>query len=151
MGRFPERLFRPEEMRRELRGGGAALRQVNHILGPDLPAERLILYEVYTPSGRFSGWPPHRHDGIQGSAYMEEIYLYRVEPKGAFAIHVNYDDEGLSQVFLARDLDLVLVPRGYHPVAAPQAPTCTTSTTWLGNSTARDGLRPQWTTQCGLG
>lgn len=119
VGRFPERLFRPEEMQRELRGGGAALRQVNHILGPDLPAERLILYEVYTPSGRFSGWPPHRHDGIQGSAYMEEIYLYRVEPKGAFAIHVNYDDEGLSQVFLARDLDLVLVPRGYHPVAAP--------------------------------
>lgn len=118
-GRYPERLFQPAEMRRELRGGGAALRQVNHILGPHLPAERLILYEVYTPSGRFSGWPPHRHDGLQGSAYMEETYLYRVEPRGAFAIHVNYHEGGAAEVYLAKDLDLVLVPRGYHPVAAP--------------------------------
>ena len=118
-GHYPERLFLPEEMRRELRGGGPALRQVNHILGPDLPAERLLLYEVYTPSGRFSGWPPHRHDGEQGSAYMEEVYLYRVEPKGAFAIHLNYQEDGVAEVYLARDMDLVLVPKGYHPVAAP--------------------------------
>lgn len=117
-GVYPERLFRPEEMRRELRGGGPALRQVNHILGPDLPAERLLLYEVYTPSGHFSGWPPHRHDGALGSAYLEETYLYRVEPKEAFALHLNYH-EGGAEAFLARDLDLVLVPRGYHPVAAP--------------------------------
>ncbi|RTH38625.1 5-deoxy-glucuronate isomerase [Thermus scotoductus] len=118
-GRYPERVFQPAEMRRELRGGGAALRQVNHILGPHLPAERLILYEVYTPSGRFSGWPPHRHDGLLGSAYMEETYLYRVEPKGAFALHVNYHEGGAAEVYLAKDLDLVLVPKGYHPVAAP--------------------------------
>lgn len=119
-GLYPERLFRPVEMRQELRGGGAALRQVNHILGPHLPAERLILYEVYTPSGRFSGWPPHRHDGLLGSAYMEETYLYRVTPPEAFAIHVNYDPEHRREkLHLARDLDLVLVPGGYHPVAAP--------------------------------
>ena len=119
-GRYPVRLFRPEEMRRELRGGGPALRQVNHVLGPDLPAERLLLYEVYTPSGRFSGWPPHRHDGLLGSPYLEETYLYRVRPEGAFAIHVNYDPErGTEEVHLARDLDLVLVRGGYHPVAAP--------------------------------
>ncbi|MEZ0320975.1 MAG: 5-deoxy-glucuronate isomerase [Thermus sp.] len=119
-GLFPERFFRSAEMRRELRGGEAALRQVNHILGPDLPAERLLLYEVYTPSGRWSGWPPHRHDGLLGSAYMEETYLYRVEPKEAFALHLNYDPERRERtLYLARDLDLVLVPRGYHPVAAP--------------------------------
>ncbi|GLV48867.1 5-deoxy-glucuronate isomerase [Thermus sp. LT1-2-5] len=119
-GRYSPRFIPPEEMRRELRGGASALRQVNHILGPELPAERLLLYEVYTPSGRFSGWPPHRHDGLLGSAYMEETYLYRVEPREAFAIHVNYDPEaGLKELFLARDLDLVLVRRGYHPVAAP--------------------------------
>jgi len=119
-GRYPERLFHPSEMRRELRGGGAALRQVNHILGPGLPAERLLLYEVYTPSGFWSGWPPHRHDGLLGSAYMEETYLYRVEPREAFALHLNYDPErGEKVLHLARDLDLVLVPGGYHPVAAP--------------------------------
>lgn len=119
-GRYPERLFLPGEMRVELRGGGPALRQVNHILGPDLPAERLLLYEVYTPSGHWSGWPPHRHDGRLGSAYMEETYLYRVEPRGAFALHLNYDlGAGVWEAYPVRDLDLVLVPRGYHPVAAP--------------------------------
>ncbi len=50
---------------------------------------------------------------------MEETYLYRVHPEEAFALHVNYEEEGGPQVYLARDLDLVLVPRGYHPVAAP--------------------------------
>ncbi|RTG99371.1 5-deoxy-glucuronate isomerase [Thermus scotoductus] len=119
-GAYPERLWEPESMRRELRGGGAAFRQVNHILGPDLPAERLILYEVYTPSGHFSGWPPHRHDGVMGSPYMEETYLYRIQPREAFALHLNYEPErGWYEAFLARDLDLILVPRGYHPVAAP--------------------------------
>ncbi len=118
-GRYPERLFHPGEMLREMRGGGPALRQVNHILGANLPAERLLLYEVYTPSGRWSGWPPHRHDGRLGSAYLEETYLYRVEPREAFALHLGYGEEGLLEARLARDLDLIPVPRGYHPVAAP--------------------------------
>ncbi|MGL4610470.1 MAG: 5-deoxy-glucuronate isomerase, partial [Trueperaceae bacterium] len=46
-GKYPVRLFRPEEMKKEVRGGGAAKRQVNHILSHPLPAERLILFEVY--------------------------------------------------------------------------------------------------------
>lgn len=119
-GRYPLRLFRPEEMRREIRGGGNATRQVNHILGPDLPAERLLLYEVYTPSGFWSGWPPHRHDGRMGSLYIEETYYYRISPPTGWAIHRNYSPEdGLDELLLVRDGDLVLVPKGYHPVAAP--------------------------------
>ncbi|WP_038039185.1 5-deoxy-glucuronate isomerase [Thermorudis peleae] len=119
-GMFPLRLFAPAEMRIELRGGGPAWRQVNHILGPDLPAERLILYEVYTPSGFWSGWPPHRHDGRLGSPYFEEIYYYRIQPVTAQAIHWNYDpEEGCEAFFAVHDGDLVLVRQGYHPVAAP--------------------------------
>ena len=45
-GKYPIRLFRPDEMKKEVRGGGAARRQVNHILNAPLPAERLILFEV---------------------------------------------------------------------------------------------------------
>ncbi|RDI95320.1 5-deoxy-glucuronate isomerase [Meiothermus sp. QL-1] len=119
-GLFPLRLFQPQEMRVEMRGGGNALRQVNHILGPELPAERLILYEVYTPSGFWSGWPPHRHDGRLGSLYLEETYYYRIQPAHGFAIHRNYSPEdGLDELLLVQDGDLVLVPKGYHPVAAP--------------------------------
>ena len=36
-------------MKQEVRGGGVAVRQVNHILAHPLPAERLILFEVYVP------------------------------------------------------------------------------------------------------
>ncbi len=118
-GRLPLRLFRPEEMRVELRGGANATRQVSHILGPDLPAERLLLYEVYTPSGNWSGWPPHRHDGQLGSLYIEETYHYRIQPPEGWAVHRNYSPEdGLDELLLARDGDVILAPRGYHPVAA---------------------------------
>ncbi|MBO1436981.1 5-deoxy-glucuronate isomerase [Meiothermus sp. CFH 77666] len=118
-GRYPMRLFRPEEMKVEMRGGANALRQVNHILGSHLPAERLILYEVYTPSGFWSGWPPHRHDGRMGSLYIEETYYYKIKPSNGFAIHRNYSPEdGLDELLLAQDGDLILAPRGYHPVAA---------------------------------
>ncbi len=118
-GRLPLRMIRPEEMRVELRGGANATRQVSHILGPDLPAERLLLYEVYTPSGNWSGWPPHRHDGQLGSLYIEETYHYRVSPPEGWAVHRNYSPEdGLDELLLARDGDLILSPRGYHPVAA---------------------------------
>ncbi|MER3553970.1 MAG: 5-deoxy-glucuronate isomerase [Meiothermus sp.] len=118
-GKYPLRLFRPEEMRREMRGGANATRQVNHILGPDLPAERLLLYEVYTPSGFWSGWPPHRHDGQRGSLYIEETYYYRITPQTGWAVHRNYSPEdSLDELLLAQDGDLILAPKGYHPVAA---------------------------------
>ena len=110
-------------MRVELRGGASAARQVSHLLGPDQPAERLLLYEVYTPGGHWSGWPPHRHDGQGGSLYIEETYHYRISPQEGWAVHRNYCPEdiqggGYDELLLARDGDVVLAPRGYHPVAA---------------------------------
>jgi 5-deoxy-glucuronate isomerase len=119
-GRYPLRLFQPGEMRSELRGGANATRQVNHILGAAMPAERLLLYEVYTPSGFWSGWPPHRHDGRMNSLYIEETYYYKLFPSSGWAVHRNYSPEhGLDELLLARDGDLILAPHGYHPVAAP--------------------------------
>ncbi len=120
-GLFPVRCFMPSEMKQEIRGGANATRQVNHILGPDLPAERLVLFEVYTPSGFWSGTPPHRHDGLRGSKYVEETYFYRVSPADiGWAVHRNYSPEhNLDELLLVRDGDLVLTPAGYHPVSAP--------------------------------
>lgn len=118
-GRYPVRLFRPDEMKREVRGGGPAVRQVNHVLAPPLPAERLILFEVYVPGGAWSGWPPHCHDGRLGSAYLEETYYYRVRPDAGFAMHRNYlRDEAFDELFTVRNGDLVLVTKGFHPVVA---------------------------------
>jgi 5-deoxy-glucuronate isomerase len=119
-GKYPTRLFTPDEMKQEVRGGGAARRQVNHVLAHPLPAERLILFEVYVPGGMYSGWPPHCHDGYAGSPYLEEVYYYRVKPEEGFAIHRNYRrDNDFDELFTVRDGDLVLVTQGFHPVAVP--------------------------------
>ncbi len=118
-GKYPTRLFAPSEMKAEIRGGGAARRQVNHILQHPLPAERLILFEVYVPGGAWSGWPPHCHDGYMGSPYLEEIYYYRIEPQNGFAIHRNYrKDKIFDELFAVQNGDAVLVTQGFHPVAA---------------------------------
>lgn len=120
-GRYPVRLFRPDEMKQEVRGGGAAVRQVNHVLAHPLPAERLILFEVYVPGGSYSGWPPHCHDRYAGSPYLEEIYYYRIDPAAdGYCIHRNYRiDTPFDEVFTVRNGDCVLVTQGFHPVAVP--------------------------------
>ena len=118
-GRYPLRLFRPEEMKAEVRGGGGATRQVNHILAHPLPAERLILYEVYVPRGKWSGWPPHCHDGYEGSPYLEETYYFRFQPDNGWGVHRNYRlDSDFDEVFSVRDRDVVMVTQGFHSSAA---------------------------------
>ena len=118
-GRYPVRLFRPDEMKSEMRGGGAALRQVNHVLAAPLPAERLILFEVYVPGGTWSGWPPHCHDGFGGSPYLEEVYYYRFQPEYGFGVHRNYRrDTAFDEIFTVRHGDAVLVTQGFHPTGA---------------------------------
>ena len=118
-GKYPVRLFVPDEMKSELRGGGTALRQVNHILAAPLPAERLILFEVYVPGGGWSGWPPHCHDGYNGSPYLEEVYHYRFMPEYGFGIHRNYrKDEDFNEVYSVKHGDAVLVTKGFHPTTA---------------------------------
>jgi 5-deoxy-glucuronate isomerase len=122
-GKYPLRLFTPAEMKREVRGGDAARRQVHHILAPPLPAERLILYEVYVPGGRWSGWPPHCHDGYNGAPYLEETYYCRFDPPYGFAMHHNYRvDSDFREVLPLRDGDLALMTQGFHSTAT--APNC---------------------------
>ena len=118
-GKYPARLFRAEEIRSEVRGGGAARRQVHHILSHPMPAERLILYEVYVPGGAWSGYPPHCHDGYGGSAHLDETYYFRTDPANGVALHRNYRrDVEFDEIFAVRDRDLVLVTQGFHSTAA---------------------------------
>lgn len=121
-GKYPTCLFAPDEMKQELRGGGTARRQVNHILQHPLPAERLILFEVFVPAGAWSGWPPHCHDGYMSSPYLEETYYYRFDRTSGFGIHRNYRrDRAFDEVFAVRDGDVVLVTQGFHPSGASPA------------------------------
>jgi 5-deoxy-glucuronate isomerase len=105
----------------ETRGAGNATRQISHIIAPSFPADRLEVVEVYTPSGNWSSWPPHKHDvdDMPGEAVLEEIYHYRFRRPAAWAIQrVFRADRSRDAIFEVRDGNVVLVTDGYHPFAA---------------------------------
>jgi 5-deoxy-glucuronate isomerase len=118
-GRYPARLIAPAELATAVRGGANVSRGVTGTLDLSLPAERLIAYEILTPSGNWSSFPPHRHDGVDGTSYHEETYYFRLQPSDGFAFQRIYSPEsGLDVSFCARDGDLILVHEGYHTVAS---------------------------------
>ncbi len=111
----------------EFRGGDNASRQINSILPPGSNCQRLVCVEVYTPSGNWSSFPAHKHDsrktdsdtGTLTEASLEEFYFYKVDKPQGFALQQIYtDDRSLDELVKAQNNDLVLVPKGYHPVVA---------------------------------
>lgn len=104
----------------EHRGSGVTERHIRHLLDEHHPAEKLLLVEVVTPAGNWSSFPPHKHDeeipGIE--ARLEETYYYRITPEHGQAIQQVYDKCGTHEILTPHDGDVVLVPKGYHPVAA---------------------------------
>jgi 5-deoxy-glucuronate isomerase len=115
------KLITPDDVEIEVRGGGNATRQINHIIKPDFPAHRLLVVEVYTPSGNWSSYPPHKHDvhNPPGEVDLEEIYYYRVDDPAGYAIQKVYTrDRRIDETLTIRSGELVLVPEGYHPVVA---------------------------------
>jgi 5-deoxy-glucuronate isomerase len=119
--KYPSRLVTPQDIEVEIRGGGNATRQINHILKPEFPAQRLLIVEVYTPSGNWSSYPPHKHDVHNPPAEvdLEEIYYYQIDRPEGYAIQRVYSAElKLNETLTVRDRELVLIPAGYHPVVA---------------------------------
>jgi 5-deoxy-glucuronate isomerase len=117
------RLVTPKDVEIEVRGSGNATRQINHILKPEFPAQRLLVVEVFTPAGNWSSYPPHKHDvdDAPGEVVLEEVYYYRTqsEPPGAFAVQRLYSPQyGTDLTETVRDGDIMLVPHGYHTTAA---------------------------------
>lgn len=111
----------PEDVRVEVRGAGNATRQINHIITPDFPADRLEVVEVYTPSGNWSSWPPHKHDtdDMPREAVLEEVYSYRFRRAEAWGLQRLYRADGSRDLLWAvRDGETVVVTDGYHPFVA---------------------------------
>lgn len=119
-------LVTPEQVLIEIRGGGNATRQINGMIPPGFDCQRLVCVEVYTPSGNWSSYPPHKHDihredesGKVLEADLEEIYFYKIDRPEGYAIQRVYSaDRKLNEVMVARSDDVVLVPEGYHPVVS---------------------------------
>ncbi len=133
-------LIRPEDVPISVRGGDNVSRQINDLLPPGSPVHRLVLVEVYTPSGNWSSYPPHKHDvhiedeaGHLIEADLEEVYFYRIDKPEGYAYQRVYTDENsplhraghpIDALVRAEHNCVVLVPEGYHPVVS--APGYTT-------------------------
>ncbi len=90
-GRLP-RAIAAADMSKEVRGSGTNTRYVRNILPQTKEADSLLVVEVITPGGQ----PP------QGFAF-QRVYT---------------DERDLDETVCVHDGDVVLVPRGYHPVGA---------------------------------
>jgi 5-deoxy-glucuronate isomerase len=111
-----------ERMSQEVRGEGTNRRFVRNVLPETEPAERLLVVEVITPGGHWSSYPPHKHDtdAPPAETQLEETYYHRLNPPQGFAFQRVYtDDRSLDETVCVEDGDVVLVPRGYHPVGTP--------------------------------
>ena len=130
----PPQLITSEQVSVEIRGGDNVTRQINGIIRPGFDCDRLVVVEVYTPSGNWSSYPPHKHDVHQVSsdgrlleADLEEIYYYKIDKPEGYAFQRVYTGERsplhqagfpIDEVLLLRNDDLVLIPEGYHPVTS---------------------------------
>jgi 5-deoxy-glucuronate isomerase len=96
---------------------------------PDLPAQRLIVGETFTPSGNWSTFPPHRHDkeDLPREAKHEEMYFFRVSPADGFGLTRYYSDD-VDASFIVRDYTILMAPKGFHTVVS--APGYTTYYMW---------------------
>ncbi len=117
------RLLDPAQMKRSVRGKGSNTRHVCDILPHDDPtAAHLLVVEVLTPAGHSSSYPPHKHDTETPpqETRLEETYYHRLNPPQGFAFQRVYtDDRAIDEACAVEDHDVVMVPRGYHPVVAP--------------------------------
>ncbi|NIA14593.1 MAG: 5-deoxy-glucuronate isomerase [Nitrospiraceae bacterium] len=128
-------LIRPEEVAVDVRGGDHVTRQINDLLPPGSPVHRLVLVEVYTPSGNWSSYPPHKHDvhiedadGELVEADLEEVYFYRFDRPEGYAFQRVYTEPRsplhragtpIDAVVCPEQNCAVIVPEGHHPVSSP--------------------------------
>jgi 5-deoxy-glucuronate isomerase len=129
---FPARFKTPSEAAIEIRGGDNATRQINSLIEPGFGASRLVAVEVYTPAGNWSSYPAHKHDerkldaeGNVVEANLEEFYFFKLDKPAGFAIQQVYtEDRSLDEIIKTHNNDVVLVPKGFHPVVAGHGFNC---------------------------
>ncbi|NYE04236.1 5-deoxy-glucuronate isomerase [Bacillus niacini] len=120
-GSYPTRVIKPADVEVIERGKGNMKRYVHNILPEDREADSLLVVEVFTPEGNWSSYPPHKHDvlNLPVETLLEETYYHRMKPDKGFAFQRVYtDDQSIDAAFAIKDGDVVVVPKGYHPVAA---------------------------------
>lgn len=120
---LPTKLIEAEANTTEQRGKNANKRLVHNILDDQSElANSLLVVEVYTDSGNWSSYPPHKHDqdNLPEESFLEEIYYHEMNPPQGFVFQRVYtEDRSIDETMAVYNQDAVLVPAGYHPVAVP--------------------------------
>ncbi len=118
----PPQIITPDQVQVKEVGNWNWRRQVHDIIGTNVPqAQRLVIGETFNPPGNWSSYPPHKHeeDNYPFEVNMEEIYHYRTNPPAGFGIQRIYTaDRSVDKTYTVENEDTVLIPHGYHPVAA---------------------------------
>jgi 5-deoxy-glucuronate isomerase len=124
---LPTKLIKASDNGVEHRGILNNKRQVHNILPDSDPsANSLLVVEVYTESGNWSSYPPHKHDqdNLPDESFLEEIYYHEMNPQQGFVFQRVYtDDRLLDETMAVEHGDVVMVPAGYHPVGVPDGYT----------------------------
>lgn len=123
----PNRLLPATDIQAEHRGIKMNQRSVHNILPDSVDfADSLLVVEVYTESGNFSSYPPHKHDqdNLPHESFLEETYYHEQNPPQGFVFQRVYtDDRSLDETMTVENGDVVIVPAGYHPVGVPDGYT----------------------------
>ncbi len=122
-GDYATTLIDPNAIELMTRGKDTNTRYIHNIAMEEKDiAGSLLVTEVYTPSGHWSSYPPHRHDvdAPPDITYLEEVYYHRLNPEQGYAHQRVFTESGDLDVTLSpSNHDVVLVPKGHHPCAAP--------------------------------
>ncbi|MHB8898480.1 MAG: 5-deoxy-glucuronate isomerase [Thermoguttaceae bacterium] len=87
----------------------------------EVPADYLFIGEAIVPPANWASFPPHRHDfdDLPNEVDMEEVYYFRFDRPRGFGIQKIYtDNRSIDETYTVEDHHTVLIPEGYHPVAA---------------------------------
>ncbi|MBA4746902.1 MAG: 5-deoxy-glucuronate isomerase [Muricauda sp.] len=131
-GEYPAKFVTPEETPTVIFGGDNATRQFNDLVPPGFGCSKIVVREVYTPSGNWSSFPAHKHDerilDVEGNVLepvQEETYFYKFQKPEAYAIQQVYTaDRSLDEIVRPRHNDVVMIPKGFHPVVAEHGFHC---------------------------
>ena len=120
---LPTKLIKAEDNGIENRGKYSNKRLVHNILPDSDPsANSLLVVEVFTETGNWSSYPPHKHDqeNLPHESFLEESYYHEMDPPQGFVFQRVYtDDRSIDETMTVENRNVVLVPAGYHPVGVP--------------------------------
>ena len=95
---------------------------MNLLVKPKKDSEEIVSVTPQSAGWRYVSFSAYQHDvdNIPVESLLEETYYHRINPPQGFVFQRVYSDSrDIDESMAVEDRDVVLVPRGYHPVVVP--------------------------------